>query len=678
MSFYEDLPVELQVMVLHGFTEKQLFDLIQGKIGEEAQLPLPPVDELRVELFRRRGKEASRYQSALLVSWLRYWARNNQLPFIKTAVDRHAWIKLFDAALCDLESSYEHKIRCCLLINALYPNVQDLTPSILEFLQAKNKDSYLAREIRAFSASLSRENFQGMLSNLSFQLGSNQSSDREAASQVLGGIAPLLSKEALESMAASLRDNLNKDGFNNYLIRAGSVMGLSALMPYLSSETRNITFRLLKGRSDMDVVREEAMKALGTMSPYLTQDQKDEVFRVSYDQLNHTDGYTREDAVKALGYFAAHVRQERRQEMVDLLLAKLDQDPLSSVQCKAVDALTRIVSSLSTEETEALWPRLFNKLNDTNLSVKEKAVDAIAVLAPRVSEVVRAQMLAFILDIINTPGREVSLIPDLALKALVRSLPQAECEAQISALLIRQENQPIYSDVIVITLSSMAHYASKSQRDQLWTLFVRKIETNELSMALREALLGLTRMAPKFTMKQADDLVTIALNQLRWGVWILPHAAFKLLGAIALCASEAKLAEIFAPLLGGLSHYEQEVRQAAAQALMAWIPRLSLSQLHELLALPSEGHPQKMILKLMAQTRLHLYQPQSEPAKDLGVYFVRKDSGQLHQRRFDSETQTWGEPRTLRLWSQVGGKSQTVDDCIKEVTTRPKINHEWM
>ncbi|MFI4956861.1 MAG: hypothetical protein ACHQAX_06610, partial [Gammaproteobacteria bacterium] len=130
-DYYENLPDIYKPLVLGQFTNRDLFDILRDTKHSSLELTSKPFyASVRLELFKRRG--ASSYQSSLLGSWLKHWSTAKKLSFIKnhTGTGKHVWLKLLDAALRDPLSSYEHRIRCCLFINKLFPNTHDITPSV--------------------------------------------------------------------------------------------------------------------------------------------------------------------------------------------------------------------------------------------------------------------------------------------------------------------------------------------------------------------------------------------------------------------------------------------------------------------------------------------------------------------------------------------------------------------
>jgi len=343
--------------IFNYLTDRQLFDIVRD--NNPGHFPVD-LDQLylraRIQLFTRRGKEASSYQNSFLGSWLKHWSTAKKLSFIENDADKKAWLDFLDAALRDPLSSYEHKIRCCLFINKLFPDIHDITPDIIQhiLLDASNNKS-VANIFKAFASEFSKDNIELLLRSLlaqRAQLNDINWRIRHDAASVLGNMAPHIPQPERIAMVQPLIDKLN-DG--SWRVRRAAASALGNIAPHVLETQRIAMVQPLIGKlSDEDPdVREAAASALGNMAPHIPQPERIAMVQPLIDKLNDGNWRVRQAAASALGLIAPHVLETQRIAIVTALIDTLnDEDP--DVWQAAAQTLAELVPTLSNKQLQNL------------------------------------------------------------------------------------------------------------------------------------------------------------------------------------------------------------------------------------------------------------------------------------------------------------------------------------
>jgi len=323
-----DLPPEVHRMILQKLTTPELFDLITGRtkpdqvtntsteISQENPKGSLKIlyQKARLELFKRRGPEASRLQSNLLASWLTHWSTEKKLSFIQNHSDKKEWLRLLDAALNDPQSSDEHKLRCCLLINKLFPDSQDIIPHITQTLLSDiSNEKPVADELKAFTSEFLPVNISEIIDNLWAQLDDFGTSESKAAAQAMGAIAHRATQKQCGTMIGKLLTLTFQNGIAEVLkeiaphaTRAHCDSAISDLLPIM-------------GKSDVYAFVEsaDAANAIIAIGPHASETECDEALANVLRKLKNDYGsLVAKQSGSSLGALVAHASKAQRDKMI--------------------------------------------------------------------------------------------------------------------------------------------------------------------------------------------------------------------------------------------------------------------------------------------------------------------------------------------------------------------------
>jgi HEAT repeat protein len=418
-----DVKRQIGLKIIPNLDEETLFNMVWDA-------PLATrYPEARIELFTRRGKAASAYQNSLLGSWLKHWSTAKKLSFIKNNADKHQWLKLLDAALRDPLSSTEHKIRCCLLINKLFPNSYDITPVIVQHILSEiSKGIFDESSIKAFVSEFSQDNMKFIITFLSDRINDLDNYDRTAAGKALGKalgvMAAYVSQPECDALVTPLLKKLADIDSRSRLavvddvwkvehaapITIGSMMMIAA---HVSQPQRDAMlaplFNMLCGDS---FVRRRVLAGLSFMPAVFSEPIRDAMVTAFLNRLGDANRWNRQAAVGdigvlvsrrwkrqaaviALGDIGAHVSQPR--VVAPLLTALGDAD--SVIRNAAATALGTIAPHVSQPQRDAMVAPLLTALGDADRDVRNAAAPAMMVLIPGLSDTQLKSLL-------ELPGRD--------------------------------------------------------------------------------------------------------------------------------------------------------------------------------------------------------------------------------------------------------------------------------
>ncbi|MFI4956656.1 MAG: HEAT repeat domain-containing protein [Gammaproteobacteria bacterium] len=594
MTNFLDLADFYHQKIFQQLTTAELFDLITKQAKPDQPIDIPvninpsePKGSIKsfyrmvlCELFKRRGAEASRYQNRLLGSWLRHWSTAKKLSFIENNQDKKDWLYLLNAALQDPHSSLEHKFRCCLLINKLFPDTQDITPRIIQsmiFLLDVSKKISIAEKLKVYAWQFTETDIQLRVAYLTEQLNNNDLSVCFAAAQFMGETAPYASKTQCDAMITSLLAELNNTSSN--ISKRTVAVSLCAILPYASATQRDAMITSLlstlnnnKSSGMLDAVAD----TLGAIAPYAVKTQCDTMITSLLTQLNIDSEDIRKKVAAAVGTIASYASET--DTLITFLLTKLN-DANPQVRKTAAQIMGAIAAHVSKPQCDALATSLLTKLNDHTgygVYVNLDVMAALAAIAPYASEPQRDTLITSLRTKFEHDTDPVILVAVAAsLGAISPHASKTQCNTMITSLLIKSNS--IAADVrqaVATALGAIAPYTSKPPSDVMLDPLLTRL--NDAKWFVRQAVAtALGAIAPHASEPQRDTMITLLLPKLNDDSWAVRQAIATTLGAIAPHATETQCNKMILHVLSNLKDDYWSSRCAAVAALGAIAPYAS-------------------------------------------------------------------------------------------------------
>lgn len=329
-----------RIKTCQGHSQSNGYTFTNVNTAEYQQFIRIFVNYARSDFVKRRSAEAARYQYDALGVWLRQVKTTGSLEFIQTYADKKLFIEQLDAAIKDPESSYQHKIRCALLVNCFYSIGAQSVARIIDAL------------------------WNDLLNNIALN---NE--------RTLDAILPLLPAHRFEEAVNTLLLRFNDEKSE---VRHGAATALGVIAQGCAEQREKIITALLTRLNDhQSHVRETAATALGLIDQALPE-QREVIVNVLVYRLNDGNWTVREAAATAFGLFDPACPKQR-ERIVNVLLSILN-DQVINVREAAVISLGRI-GQVSSEKRIKIINALLLKLHDECVNVRQGAATSLGLIA---------------------------------------------------------------------------------------------------------------------------------------------------------------------------------------------------------------------------------------------------------------------------------------------------------